>query len=380
MIKLRKIALVGTALLFAAPMFAGNPDRIGQAGAPELKINPWARSSGWAGANSAYATGLEATSLNVAGLAFTRKTEVMFVNTNWLVGSDVSINSFGLSQRVGEQSVLGLGVMSVNYGDIEITTVDLPEGGQGNFSPKALNLGLSYAREFSNSIYGGMTIRSVSQSIADARAGGMAIDAGIRYITGKYDNVKFGIALRNIGPPMQFEGDGFSTKVTLDGNEFTLEQRTAPFELPALLNIGFSYDFFLGTKAPAAPAASTAAGGTDGEEAATATEGSTNPKTLSSDHVLTAAGNFTSNSFGKDQIRVGLQYGFKDYIQLRAGYVYEEGVFKPETRTSAFSGPTAGLSVLLPLNQNGSRASFDYSYRVTENFSGTHAIGVRLDL
>ena len=371
---LSKIALAGAAMLFAAPTYAGNPDRIGQSGAPELKINPWARSSGWAGANTAHATGLEATTLNVAGLAFTRKTEVLFVNTNWLVGSDVNVNSFGLSQRVGEQSVLGVSIMSVNYGDIPITTVNLPEGGLGNFSPTALNLGLSYAREFSNSIYGGMTVRSVSQSIADARAGGIAIDAGIRYVTGKYDNVKFGIALRNIGPPLQFDGDGLATKVTLNGSEFTLEQRSAPFELPALLNIGFSYDFYLGTKSPAASGEST-----EGAEAE-ATDPKTNPKTLSSDHVLTAAGNFTSNSFGKDQIRVGLQYAFKNFLRLRAGYVYEEGVFDANERTTAFTGPSAGLSVLLKLNDNGSTASLDYSYRVTERFAGTHAVGLRLNM
>lgn len=353
-------------------MFAGNPDRIGQSGSPELKINPWARSSGWASANSAGVTGLEATNMNVSGLAFTKKTELLFVNTNWLTGSDVSINAFGLSQRVGEQSVIGLGIMSVNYGDIPITSEDLPEGGLGNFSPRALNLGLSYAREFSNSIYGGMTVRSVSQSIADARAGGIALDAGIRYITGKYDHVRFGIALRNVGPPMQFEGDGFATKVTLNGTEFTLEQRTAAFELPALLNIGFSYDFFLGTKSPEAEADASSS------ETAEAPAAGTNPKKLSTNHVLTAAGNFTSNSFGKDQIRVGLQYAFKDYLQLRAGYVYEEGVFSADTRTTAFSGPCAGISVALPLNANGSTASFDYSYRATERFAGTHAIGVRV--
>ena len=369
-----KIALAGAALLFAAPTYAGNPDRIGQAGAPELKINPWARSSGWAGANTASVQGLEATSLNVSGLAFTRKTEVMFVNTQRLVGSDVNVNAFGLAQRVGEQSALGLSIMSVNYGDIPITTVNLPEGGLGNFRPTALNLGLSYAREFSNSIYGGMTLRSVSQQIADARAGGIAIDAGIRYVTGKYDNVRFGISLRNIGPPMQFEGDGFATKIELNGTEFTLEQRTAPYELPALLNIGFSYDFFLGNKAPAASGEST-----EGSEPA-ATDAKTNPKTLSSDHVLTAAGNFTSNSFGKDQIRVGLQYAFKNALRLRAGYVYEEGVFDAAERTTAFTGPTAGISVLLKLNDNGSTASLDYSYRVTERFSGTHAVGLRLNM
>jgi hypothetical protein len=73
--------------VIALPSMAGNSDRAGQAGATELLINPWARSSGFAGANTASVRGLEAQYLNVAGLAFTRKTEVLFANTQWLVGS-----------------------------------------------------------------------------------------------------------------------------------------------------------------------------------------------------------------------------------------------------------------------------------------------------
>ena len=38
---------------------AGNKDRSGQAGASELLINPWARSSGWGGVNVANSFGLE---------------------------------------------------------------------------------------------------------------------------------------------------------------------------------------------------------------------------------------------------------------------------------------------------------------------------------
>src|SRR5688500_17669845 len=90
-------------LLFApASTYAGNEDRAGQAGATELLINPWARSSGWAGANTASARGLEAMFLNVAGTAFTQKTELMFARTSWLVGTDINISSFGFTQHVGE--------------------------------------------------------------------------------------------------------------------------------------------------------------------------------------------------------------------------------------------------------------------------------------
>ena len=37
-----------------------------------------------------------------------------------------SISTFGFSQRVSESGVLGIGVMSMDFGDIEITTVDMP--------------------------------------------------------------------------------------------------------------------------------------------------------------------------------------------------------------------------------------------------------------
>lgn len=85
---------------------AGNPDRAGQAGASELLINPWARSSGWGGANSGSVHGLEASFLNVAGIAFTKKTEVIFSHTNFLKGSGININAFGISQKLAKQVYL----------------------------------------------------------------------------------------------------------------------------------------------------------------------------------------------------------------------------------------------------------------------------------
>jgi hypothetical protein len=106
-------------LLLAIPFsqsFSGNPQRAGQSGASELLINPWARTSGWAGANVAGVRGLEGIYSNVAGLAFTKKTEIIFSNTQWLkIGQEAvsNISAFGFSQKIGESSVLGFSVMSM---------------------------------------------------------------------------------------------------------------------------------------------------------------------------------------------------------------------------------------------------------------------------
>jgi hypothetical protein len=54
---------------------AGNEDRVGSAGASHLLVNPWSRSAGFADAGIANTNGLEATFTNIAGLAFTEKTQ-----------------------------------------------------------------------------------------------------------------------------------------------------------------------------------------------------------------------------------------------------------------------------------------------------------------
>jgi hypothetical protein len=330
---------------------AGNPDRAGQAGATELLINPWARSSGWGGVGTSSVKGAEAMFGNVAGIAFTTKTELAFSHAIWLKGSTMGVNVLGLTQKVGTGSVLGLSVMSFDFGDIPVTTVDQPEGGLGDFSPQYLNLGLSYGKAFSNSIYGGMTVKIVSENISNASAQGLAIDAGIQYVTGTNadrNNVKFGITLKNVGTPMKFSGDGLATRVvstTSPSYEYTVEQRTSGFEIPSLVAIGASYDF-----------------------------------RLAEEHRLTLAANFVSNSFTNDQYTAGLEYAFKTYFMLRGGFTYEKDIFDDILRSTAYTGPSAGVTLQLPLGKSGKLFGIDYSYRATKPFDGTHTFGIRFTL
>lgn len=348
-------AILALLLIFpVATVYPGNKDRSGQAGASELLINPWARSSGWGGVNTANVRGLESMYNNIAGMAFTEGTEIIFAHTQWLKGSDINIMSFGFSQRLGESSVLGLSIMSMSFGEIEVTTYDHPdpsEGSIGTFSPNLMNINLAYSKVFSNSIYGGLNIKIISENISDVSAQGIAIDAGIQYVTGPTENIKFGIALRNVGPTMKFTGDGMSFRGIIpahnnDNDQFTVEQRSADFELPALLNIGAAYDF-----------------------------------NINENHRVTLAGNFTSNSFTKDQFIFGAEYSLKSYLMLRGSYTYEEGITKSSERTTVFTGPSAGLTVQVPLNkEKGTNFSLDYSFRATSPFDGTHSIGARITL
>jgi hypothetical protein len=341
-------------MLGATSAFAGNGDRIGSAGATELLINPWARSAAWGDASVSCADGIDAIYQNIAGLAFTTKTQVRFDRTSWLGGAGININSAALAQRVSDQGVISVSVMAMGFGDIEITTVEIPEGGIGTFSPTYSNFNVGYAHKFTQSIYGGLNIKVINEAISNVRGTGVAFDAGIRYVTGEQDNIKFGITLKNVGPTMNFKGDGLALQVMypVSGDLATLEQRSAEFEMPSLLAIGGSYDFL-----------------------------------FSETSKLTLAGAFSANSFSNDQFRLGLNYGMdvkKAAFNVMAGYVYEKGAFSSdfafENRVTALQGLTAGVSVDAVVGKSKNLLGIQYAYRHTSQFNGVHTVGVSVEI
>ena len=343
--------------LSAPQAFAGNKDRSGQAGASELLINPWAASSGWGNAGMSFVHGVEAMYGNVAGITSCNTLDVNFTHTSWLVGigNDTRISSFGFLARVGESSVLGLSFMSFSIGEIPITTTQNPDPGTlGTFKPNLMNINLAFAKSFSNSISGGFNWKIISESIKDMDGIGVALDAGIQYVTGPFDNVHFGITLKNIGPTMKFSGDGLSFKAFLvqgSTQQFTMVQRVDDFELPTQLSIAAAYDWL-----------------------------------FAETNRLTIAGNFSSNSFTNDQITGGLEYAWKEMFMIRAGYTWEKGIWakggveNTDECMNINRGLSAGVSVKVPLSkkENGMKLAVDYSYRDTYTFNGTHSVGARI--
>jgi len=331
--------LLGTS---STKLLAGNGDRASQAGSSDLLINNWASSSGWGASNTGAARGVEAIFLNIAGTAFTKNLDVAVSSAQLFKGANINMNSFGLVKKVGESGAISLSVNSLDLGKFDYTTVANPEGNLGTFNPSATSFSLGYAKEFSHSIYGGFNVKALSQSTPDLSAQGIALDAGIQYVAGKNDNVKFGIALKNVGPTMVFNGDGLTQKLvnTANGVTRTISNRGLAYELPSLLSIGGAYDF-----------------------------------KFDDQHRLTVATTFFSNSFTNDQFAFGLEYGFKTYLSARVGYVYSQKDPIYETATSMINPFSAGLSLDLPLGKSGMAFGLDYSYRPVDNFQAIQTLG-----
>jgi hypothetical protein len=350
--------------------FAGNPDRRGEAGAIELNMNGYARTAGFWGLNAASIKGLEAERLNPAGLAYTKGTEVIASYTSWLTGAGVSVIQGGLSQRI-KSNAFAVSVNAVNFGRIERTTVSSPDGGIGQFTPTFFNIGLSYAKNFAlgatsltgdNVITGGVTVRLLNEGIQNINATGFSFDAGLQYTTGKKENIHFGVSLRNVGTPMKFRGDGFAVDgVTSGGYNLQVDRKSNKFELPIQLNIGLSYDIYMGRKVEVAP------------------------NRYTQNFRITPMAQFSANAYGNDNYGAGLEFAFKEIFMLRAAYRMEGGIFKQETRLTAYNGLAAGVSVNAPFKKDGSGGGIgiDYGYRMTginTRFLGTHTVGLRFTI
>ncbi len=334
-------------------VFAGNPDRQGEAGAYELLMNPWARSAGLHTMTTSMVKGIEAERINPAGIVrFEGQTEFVISHMQYLRGTDIGMSALGLAQKMGERGALSISIAAVNFGDIEVTTTNSPEGTGATYSPNFFHLGLGYSHLFENNVSVGVIVRAVSESTADLQAFGASLDAGVQYATGPKDNFKLGIALRNIGTPMRFGGEGLSVRRPNPQDDFisyelTYDTRAATFEMPSLLHIGTSYDFYYGQR-----------------------------------HRITAMGNFTANSFSRDQIGGGVEYAFSELFMLRAGYRYDVGsTIEDVTTLNIYTGFSGGFTFDVPISRySDTRFAIDYAYRASNPFAGSHNLSIRFIL
>ncbi len=329
-------------LLSGFSITAGNPDRQGQAGASELLLNPWGRSAGLHSMSTSFSKGVEAMRINIAGLSRINKMEIGLSSNNLFNGAGVFLNSLGFATKMGKSGALGVEIVSLDFGNIPITTTDQPAGTSGSFSPGFFQFGVGYSYTYANKISVGALFRGVSETVIDVTAFGYSIDAGVQYVSGEKENFKLGIALRNIGSPMVFGGEGLTKRLEDErGVVLSYDSQAASFELPSMLNIGISYDFY-----------------------------------INDDTYVRGLSNFTSNAFSRDQVGAGLEFSYLNRVTLRSGYKLDIG---DDLGTSnLFSGFAGGVSIDWPLDKAGvNNLGIDYAYRTTNVYKGSHNFTIR---
>lgn len=286
------------------------------------------------------ASPLEALQSNPAAAMSGRGTNAMFSRSEYL--ADIGVNYFGVSQQFGN-NVLSLTVNSWDYGDISETnegTIPDPVAGV-TYSAGATVLGASLARQFTDRIAAGFTVKGLNRTIADASSFGLGLDAGMTYIVGE-SGLRFGVALKNFGTKMSFSGSDLQYDLEENGPDGEVNNNSEIVvqddELPSQLSFGAAYtrQFAQGLSA-------------------------------------TVLANFESNAYDLDQYAAGLELGYQNLFFLRGGMDLNSDI-----SMNAWSDWNVGGGFSLPVS--GAQLMVDYAYRPTEVFDGVHMYSLSVQL
>ena len=340
--KIKQIAATAiiTFLLFSNLIFAGDRSKYGTSAAPELLIPVGSRGTSLSGSIISSVIGVDAMYWNPAGLSLmTQKTEIMASHMKYIAGID--INYVGGAVDLGSGlGVIGVSLKSMSFGEELITTLESPQGTGETWSPTYLTTSLTYSRKMSDKIMFGTTLKLIYEQVTTVSATGYAFDFGLQYLAGT-SGLRFGVALKNFGPSMRFDGsalDQYYTPSGTPGGTSNEPRRVTlqDFSLPTTLELGLSYDVPVGKK----------------------------------NNVLLST-TFQNNNFSSDEYRLGLEYNYSNIVYLRGAYTYspdyleEDGLSKED---QTLFGPSFGVGLQYPFGNM--KLGFDYAYRVTKKFDG----------
>ena len=316
-------------------VFAGGDERIGTAGAQELRIPVGSRGTALGGAALAAVSGADALYWNPAGLVRSNKAEVLLSHLRYI--ADMDLNYFAVSSRISRSAALGLSVKILSIGEIIATTEESPDGTGEIFSPHFSVLGVTYSSQLTDRVFFGVTAKVMGEQILTERAWGMAIDLGFQYVPG-FRGLRLGIALKQFGPNMRFDGPGLEHHIRLpetdpQASNRTVRTRLASFELPTCIELGAAYE--------------------------TVREGR---------HKTTAVVTFRSNTMSENEYQAGLEYTLGGLLSLRGGYVLS---VEAQSTRSGFAkqfifGPAFGFGLYLTAGRT--EIGLDYAYRRTDFF------------
>ena len=335
------LAALLVTLLLAAACFAGAGNRAGTNGASELLIPIGARDIAMGGASASTSFGIEGLYWNPAAVAKSKyATAVYFSHMTYL--ADIGVNYGAISTTFEGFGTVALSLKSLSIGEIPVTTTTYPDGTGQTFTPQFFTLGLSYARELSDRVVVGLTTNLISERMGDVSASGLALNIGVLYDNlAAVEGLSLGVAVKNIGPQMRFDGSGLLVQASVAGQNRPAQfyqVEAASFELPS------SIEFSLGYR-----------------------------RSLDGVNNVMLATAFQSNNFSDDEYRIGAEYSYQDLVFLRGGYNFAQR--QSEERQYLF-GPSFGVGVRTALGSL--ELSVDYAFRKVDVFDNNHVIGLRL--
>lgn len=266
---------------------AGEFSKVGGAGGQFLKIGVGARATSMAGAYGSVVNDLSSVHWNPAGLAKIKTMSAEFSYNQWF--ATYSHNFGALAMPVGPEFTAAVSVVSLNSGDIPVTTIERPGGTGSNYRVQDLALALSFAGYLTDQFSFGITAKMVNNSFASVSSSGLAFDIGTLFDT-QFMGIKLGFSIHNLGMTQSFSGSDLLTnrKLWEAMNSAPLDANYNSFEysLPLIFRAGISSEVY-----------------------------------KDDEHAVLGAFDFTTFSDVPEQFAIGAEYVWKDLVSLRGGYI-----------------------------------------------------------
>jgi len=184
-------------IVFTSQLFGGGQNRAGTSAAPALMIPVGSQYTAMGGANVSSVMGLEAIYWNPAGLSLSKNSaEAIFSYKHYI--ADMNMNFVAVSGDLGI-GVFGVSFRNLNVGDINVTTMEQPDGTGEILSPTYFVLGLTYSNALTDRISIGANANLINESWGKVNASGFSVDIGVQYQNiFTIPNLSIGIAVKNL--------------------------------------------------------------------------------------------------------------------------------------------------------------------------------------
>ena len=289
-IRIIRITVLVVLYTFAAysQSFVSDVSKRGTSAAAFLSIGQSARAIGMGSAFVSMSGDPSAMYWNPAGIADIDGISLLFDHTNWI--ADVGYNYFAGAYGIEGLGAIGLSVIVSDIGDMNVTTINQPEGTGQTFTATDFAVSLTYAVKLTEDFAIGFNPKFIYQSIWNMNASSFAIDIGVQYRT-PFDEMILAMSISNFGTKMKLDGNTtlvlFDSDPNSSGNNDKIPAylETNNWALPLIFRVGVGYD-----------------------------------PIKSENHKLTLALDALHPSDNYESVNIGAEYTFMDLLSIRGGY------------------------------------------------------------
>lgn len=237
------VLLVLSLVLLSSSAFA--QAKVGTTAAQFLGISVGGRATAMGDAFVASSEDVSTIYWNPGAFAAAGKSQLMFCNTNWLVGT--KFRWFGFMLNLDGTNAVGVSLTNLDYGEDDVTTVQAPDGTGERWTAQDIAIAVSYSRRLTDRFSMGGSVKYINQTLWNESASTFAFDLGLLFVTG-FNDMRLGMSFSNFGGDMALDGRDLLQRVDIDpansGSNKTLvgKLKTDPWPIPLFFRVGVAMD------------------------------------------------------------------------------------------------------------------------------------------